>query len=180
MRAAVLTDDGAGEVLVHPGALAAQSASGEGGDNRSAELRRTERSIRSVNAAPAPATEPSTGACAVVSSGESPPAIGLDESRCATVASGGAVRIVLGAHELALTLTSDRHWLIIRLQSDVAGSPDQIGLFDAASASSLLLNSATGAETTRTIPADAPSGGAAMFDAVVASVRHSEAAQSEP
>ena len=171
VRAAVLTDNGEGEVVIDPDALTEPSVRAASGDNRSVALQTTEQSIRFVETETKPAADPQQGVCSVASSDDSPPTIALDYAPCTTVASGGAVRIMVGVHELTLTLTPDRHWLIVRLKSGGAGSFDQIGLFDAASRSSLLLNPVTGAEIARTISGDDPKGLEALFDAIIASAQ---------
>ena len=91
VRAAVLTDAGAGEVLVYPGAAAARDARSSDGttDKRSADLQSIETSMAEAQSA---ATTPESSMCAVVSSDGSAAAIDLDAGRCASVPAGGASR----------------------------------------------------------------------------------------
>ena len=164
VRAAVLTDDGAGEVLVYPGAAAARGAQGSGADTRSADLQAIETTIAEAQSA---AATPASNACAVVSSnGPAAAAIDLGAGGCASVPEGGAVQITVGEDVLSLTLTADRSWLVARLD---AGGSARVALFDIASTSLLVLNPGTGAEVQRTIPDGAEAGIGPIFDAIVTS-----------
>ena len=177
VRAAVLTDTGTGEVLVHPGAQAARGARGSGSttDKRSASLKSIESSVAEAQSATATATATESSTCTAVSSDGSAAAIDLNADRCASVAAGGAVQITAGGSVLSLTLTADRAWLVARLGAESAGEPERVGLLDVASSSLLLLNAATGAEVERRIPDDAEAGIGALFDAIVTSVSRSDA-----
>ncbi|MDE2752118.1 MAG: putative Ig domain-containing protein [Gemmatimonadota bacterium] len=178
VRAAVLTDGGAGEVLVYPGAAAARDARGSDGgpDTRSATLQSIETSLREAQAATARTAAAESSPCAPVSSGgAAAAAIDLDAGRCAAVPSGGAVTITVDGSLLALTLTADREWLVARLGAAAAGGPERVGLLDIASSSLLLLHAASGAEVERRIPDGAETGIGALLDAIVTSVSRSDA-----
>ena len=172
VRAAVLTDAGAGEVLVYPGAPAARDARSSDGSTheRSATLQSIETSMVEAQSATATATTPESSTCTVVSSDGSSAAIDLDAGRCASVPSGGAVRFAVGDNVLSLTLTADRFWLVARLDAD--GS-EQVALLDVTSSSVLLLDADTGAELQRIIPDDAETRIGPIFDAIVTSATSS-------
>ena len=180
VRAAVLTDEGAGEVLVYPGAAAARDARDSDPDKRSAALQSIEGSIGPADPAAEQAVQPPPTPCAVVSSDSSPAAIDLDTNRCASVAAGGQVRITVAGHALSLTLTSDRYWVVARLRTDATDGSEPVALFDVATTSSLLLDPATGAELERNIANDAPTEIGALFDTIAASVQRSDATDDAP
>ena len=176
VRAAVLTDSGKGEVLVYPGAQAARGARSSDGETntRSADLQSIETSILEAQSATGTATASESSMCADVSSSDgSAAAIALDAGRCASVPAGGAMRITVGGNVLTLTLTADRYWMVARLGAAGGDESERVGLFDAASASWLLLDPATGAEVARRIPDDAEAGIGALFDAIVTSATSS-------
>ena len=176
VNAAVLTDGGAGEVLVYPGASATSSAGDDSdGDPRSTVLQAVAASIQGFATQSATATEREMSTCLIVSDQESRATIDLDVNRCATVAEGGEVQIVAGGHTLALTLISGRDWVVLRLRTDAADGTRPIVVLDATTRSSLLLDPATGAELERTIPDDAPTEIGSLLDAIAASVQHSDA-----
>ena len=177
VRAAVLTDEGAGEVLVHPGAAAARDARDSDPDKRSAALQSLEGSIAHADPAAAQTAQPQPTPCAVVSADSPPASIDLDTNRCASVAAGGQVRITVAGHALSLTLTSDRYWVVARLRTDATNGSEPVALFDVATTSSLLLDPATGAELERNIADDAPTEIGALFDAIASSVQRSDAAE---
>ena len=176
VRAAVLTDEGTGEVLVHPGAVAAAT---DEVDQRSAALQSIERSLRQTSAVSGQGAGAPGVACAVVSSDASEPQVDLDANRCATAASGGRLRITADASDLTLTLTADRHWIIARVRT-AAGEYGPIALFDVSTTSSLLLDPVTGSEVGRTISEGADSTLVGLFDAIVASVKRIESATDSP
>ena len=175
VRAAVLTDEGAGEVLVHPGAAAARDARDSDPDKRSTALQSIEGSIGPADPAAEQPAQPLPTPCAVVSADSPPASIDLDTNRCASVAAGGQVRITVAGHVLSLTLTSDRYWVVARLRTDATDGSEPVALFDATTTSSLVLDPATGAELERNISDDAPTEIGALFDAIAASVQHSAA-----
>ena len=180
VRAAVLTDEGAGEVLVYPGAAAARDARGNDPDKRSAALQSLEGSIGPADPAAEQPAQPPPTPCAVVSADSPPASIDLDTNRCASVAAGGQVSITVAGHVLSLTLTSDRYWVVARLRTDAADGSEPVALFDVATTSSLLLDPATGTELERNIPDDAPSEIGALLDAIAASVQRSDATEDAP
>lgn len=177
VRAAVLTDGGTGEVLVHPGAVAATT---DEADQRSTALQSIERSLRQTSSVSAQGAGAPGVACVVVSSDASEPQVDLDANRCATAASGGQLRITADGRELSLTLTADRHWIMARVRVGVGGEYGPIALFDVSTTSSLLLDPVTGSEVGRTISEGADSTLVGLFDAIVASVKRIESANDSP
>ena len=177
VRAAVLTDGGTGEVLVHPGAVAATT---DEADQRSTALQSIERSLRQTSSVSAQGAGAPGVACVVVSSDASEPQVDLDANRCATAASGGQLRITADGREMSLTLTADRHWIMARVRVGVGGEYGPIALFDVSTTSSLLLDPVTGSEVGRTISEGADTTLASLFDAIVASVKRIESATDSP
>ena len=89
--------------------------------------------------------------------------------------SGGVVDITIGEHNISLTLTADRYWVVAHVHPDTTGGPKRIVLFDAATASSLLLDASTGSELRQTIPDDAPTELSGYLDAIAASAQRADA-----
>ncbi len=168
VRAAVLTDDGEGEVLAYPGAEDDVAGERES-DPRSAVLQAIASSIESGDAAALPQRASSAEVCSVAAPGAGAAGVDLDTDRCLTVPAGGRVRLSLAGNQLEFSLSADRHWIVARLMS-VGDGADAIALFDVATTSSLLLDPGSGAETERTLGPDAPASLGRLFDDIVDSV----------
>ena len=168
VRAAVLTDDGEGEVLAYPGAEDDVAGERES-DPRSAVLQAIASSIESGDAAASPQRASTVDVCPVAAPGAGPAGVDLDTDRCLTVPAGGRVQLSLAGHQLEFSLSADRHWIVARLTTAGDG-PGVIALFDVATTSSLLLDPGSGAETERTLGPDAPASLGRLFDDIIDSV----------
>lgn len=167
VRAAVLSDGGSGEVLVYPGA---PGSANDRDDLRSAALRSIERSITQSSSVAAQDSGAQGAACPPVPD-DAATAVDLDLNRCVTTATGGPLRVAAAGRELSLRLSDDRYWVIARLNTEADSGLGAVALFDVASASSLLLDPATGEELERTIPDGAGADLSVLLDAVAASVK---------